>query len=332
MSLNVSHPWVLMLLPLALLPLLRAGKQVLVYPWLQQLPPDPMSDVLGWVLRSVGVIALAALILGLAGLYRSEEVVQRIGRGAQIVLLLDRSRSMDQSFISPLITNIFDTSHESKGNVARRLLSEFTASRPEDLFGMVEFSTYPIRVLEFTQKQDVIQAAISAASLGRGLAETDIGRGLDTALDYFANRPYTGSRIILLVSDGGAVLDEDTRVHITRLMKRYRVALYWIYIRSFRSPGLLTDRDTPPENADAVPEHFLHKFFQSMGTPYRAYEAENPDALQRAIADVSRLENHPLRYDDVLPRRDLSGKCFSAALLCCVMLALAKMLEIRAWS
>jgi len=114
-------------------------------------------------------------------------------------------------------------------------------------------------------------------------------------------------------------------------MKRYRVALYWLYIRSFRSPGLLADLDAPPENTDAVPEHFLHKFFQSMGTPYRAYEVENPDALQRAIADVSRLENHPLRYDDVLPRRDLSGKCFSAALLCCVMLALAKMLEVKAW-
>ncbi|MGH8743432.1 MAG: vWA domain-containing protein, partial [Burkholderiales bacterium] len=303
MSLNVSHPWVLMLLPFALLPLLRAGKQALVYPWLKQLPLDPISDVLGWVLRSVGVIALAALILGLSGLYRAEAVVQRIGRGAQIVLLLDRSRSMDQSFISRLITTFVDTSHESKGNVAHRQLAEFAARRPEDLFGLVVFSTYPIRILEFTQKQDVIQAAISAASLGRGLAETDIGRGLETALDYYANRPYTGSRIILLVSDGGALLDQDTRENITHLMKRYRVALYWIYIRSFRSPGLLADLDAPSENAEAVPEHFLHKFFQNMGTPYHAYEAENPKALQQAIADVSRLENLPLRYDDVLPRR-----------------------------
>ena len=332
MSLNVSHPWVLVLLPLALLPLLRVGEQVLAYPWLQQLPPDPVSDLLGWLLRAVGVIALAALILGLAGLYRAEAVVQRVGRGAQIVLLLDRSRSMDLSFISPLITTWIDTSHESKGNVARRLLAEFAANRPEDLFGMVVFSTYPIRILEFTQKQDVIQAAISAASLGRGLAETDIGSGLETALDYFANRSYTGSRIILLVSDGGAVLDPDTREHITRLMKRHRVALYWLYIRSFRSPGLLADSDTPPENADAVPEHFLHKFFQSMGTPYRAYEVENPDALQRAIADVSRLENLPLSYEDVLPRRDLADVCFGTALLCCMVLALAKLLEVRAWS
>ncbi|HXZ96276.1 MAG TPA: vWA domain-containing protein [Burkholderiales bacterium] len=327
MNLNVTHPWVLVLIPLVLLPLLRVGKQALVYPWLQQLPPDPLSDVLGWILRAVGMIALLALILGLAGLHRSELVVQRLGRGAQIVLLLDRSRSMDQPFN---LRQIFDTSRRSKGKVARSLLAEFAANRPEDMFGMVEFSTYPIRVLEFTQKQDVIQSAISAAGLGTGLAETDIGRGLETALDYFADRPYTGSRIILLVSDGGAVLDEDTRAKITRLMRRDRVALYWIYIRSFRSPGLLAESDTP-ENADAVPEHFLHKFFKSMGTPYRAYEAENPDALQRAIADVSRLENHPLRYDDVLPRRDLSEGCFAAALLCCVMLTLAKIIEVRAW-
>jgi len=36
-----------------------------------------------------------------------------------------------------------------------------------------------------------------------------------------------------------------------------------------------------------VPEVFLHRFFGSMGTPYRAYEAEDPESLQKAIADVT---------------------------------------------
>lgn len=326
MSLNVSHPWVLTLLPLALLPLLGTGKKNLVYSWLAQLPPDPMSDALEWLLRSIGVLALGALILGLAGLYRSEETVQRVGRGAQIVLLLDRSVSMDQPFN---LQQIFDTSHPSKENVARGLLAKFAASRPEDMFGLVEFSTNPIRVLDFTQKQDVIQAAIAAAGVGRGLSETDIGRGLLTALDYFADRLYTGSRVIVLVSDGGANLDAKTSEQITNLMRRYRVGLYWLYIRSFRSPGLFAP--VPAKELDTMPELALHEFFKNMGTPYHAFEAEDPHGLQKAIADVGRLENHPLRYEDILPRRNLSAICFSAALFFCVILILAKTVEVRSW-
>lgn len=328
MSFNVSHLWVLLLLPLVLLPLVGAASPPLVYSWLQPLPVDRVSDWLGWLLRLIACAALAAIIFGLAGLYRAEAVVERVGRGAQIVLLLDRSRSMDQ----PLnLLQILDTGRKSKGKEARQLLAEFATHRREDLFGMVEFSTYPIRVLDFTQKQEVIQAAIAAADVGHGLADTDIGRGLEAALDFFANRPYTGSRLILLVSDGGAQLDTDTRERITRLMKRYRVSLYWIYLRSFRSPGLLAEQDAPQENAETVPEHSLHQFFSSMGTPYHAYEAENPQALERAIEDVNRLENLPHIYTDILPRRDLSGFCYWAALAMVLLLILAGLLEIKEW-
>ncbi|MGZ8975777.1 MAG: hypothetical protein ACXW17_21405, partial [Methylomagnum sp.] len=40
----------------------------------------------------------AGLLLGLAGLFRREYTVERVGQNAHIVLLLDRSRSMDDSF------------------------------------------------------------------------------------------------------------------------------------------------------------------------------------------------------------------------------------------
>ncbi len=46
-----------------------------------------------------------------------------------------------------------DPHRESKRHIARRLLAEFTANRKEDRFGMIVFSTLPIRVLDFTQKQ-----------------------------------------------------------------------------------------------------------------------------------------------------------------------------------
>ena len=340
-------PWLLCLLPLALLPLWAAPGAALPNAWLGSLRSDRLSQALSWALRGAAVLALAALVVGIAGPYRPEVQVERVGRGAEIVLVLDRSHSMDQSFAAARpATPVTGTGPEaieyysklratearaSKGKVARQLLSDFAQQRPDDRFGMVVFSTVPMRVLGFTQKPEVIQAAINAGNIGRGLSETNIGLALQSALGFFADRAYTGSRIVLLVSDGGDRLDTEARERITELARQYRVAFYWIYIRSPRSPGLMLGTDAPPADADTVPEFFLHRFFESLQVPYRAYEADNPEALQRAIADVNRLENLPITYLDTLPRRDLSGHAYGWALAAVLLLLAANLAEIRRW-
>jgi mxaC protein len=321
-----DQPALLLLFPLLLLPLWRGFPRREDHAWLAMIPWDPVSNVLGWAVRMVGAVAVTALILALSGLHLPDAPVQRVGHGAQIVLLLDRSRSMDQPFIP--VSGTWESGGASKAQVAQHLLAQFAAQRPQDLFGMIVFSTVPIRILDFTQKQEVIQAAILAGKVGRGIADTDVGRALLAALATYDNRPYNGSRVILLVSDGGAHIDEETRRNITQEMKRQRAALYWIYIRSFRSPGLLADADVEPEHAETVPEHFLHRFFSQLGTPYHAYEAENPDALARAIADVSTLERLPITYTEVGPRRDLSQYCYATAVAALLLLLLARTMEV----
>jgi len=86
-----------------------------------------------------------------------------------------------------------DSSGASKASVARRLLTQFTAKRPHDLFGMVAFSGLPIRIVDFTQKADVISAALAASTIGRGLSDTDIGRGMLAALGIVRGKPFNPS-------------------------------------------------------------------------------------------------------------------------------------------
>jgi mxaC protein len=140
------------------------------------------------------------------------------------------------------------------------------------------------------------------------------------ALAQFERQPYNGSRAILLVSDGGAQLDADMQQRIADSMKRERVALYWLYLRTNRSPGLLADSELPAVSQDQVPEHFLHRFFARMGTPYHAYEAEDPNALRRAIEDVDRLEHLPIRYQLAAPPHDLAKVAYAIALVCATVL------------
>jgi len=341
---SFDTPGWLWLLPLSLLPLWARRGVALPNAWVTLVPHDAASDLLQWSLRGAAVLALAALLLALAGPYRPEYPVERVGRGAEIVVVLDRSRSMDQGFAGgrnaqaeallgtgPEALDYYsrlraNEARQSKGMVARQLLSEFAAKRPEDRFGMVVFSTLPMRVLDFTQKSEAVQAAIGAGNIGRGLSETNIGLALLSALSFFEDRPYTGSRIVMLVSDGGDNVDVEIRERIEHLARKQRVGVYWLYIRSARSPGL-----SPAAATAEAPEYALHRFFESLGTPYRAYEAENPQALQRAIEDVDRLENLPINYLDTVPRRDLSAWGYGLALGCVLVALGANFAEIRRW-
>ena len=170
---SFSNPWVLWLLPLALGPLLAPGGEALRNGWLAFAPRDRLSSALGWALRGLAALAVAALVVAVADPHRPEYTVERVGRGAEIVLLLDRSRSMDQGFAGgrappggrlsgpEAIDYYFSQAparlRESKGKVARQLLSDFTAQRPDDRFALIVFSTLPMRVLGFTQKEAIIQ-------------------------------------------------------------------------------------------------------------------------------------------------------------------------------
>ena len=333
MNLAVSHPWLLLGLALGVLPLLGHPLRPVTRPWLSLVPRDQASRWVDWMLRITGAALVVALVLGLAGVHQPQSHVERIGRGAHVVLLVDRSRSMDQPFGRGYQRAAVGVSHGnalSKGRVARDLLAEFVGQRENDLFGLVVFSTFPIPVLELTANHDIVQAAIKAGNLGRGLAETNIGAGLERALAFFENTPYTGSRIVLLVSDGAAELSTSTRLRIINLMNRLRVSLYWIYIRSAHGPHLIDDTalDRAPNIA---PERLLHAFFSDMGAPYKAYTADSPQALELAIRDVASLQNLPLRYQAMVPRRDLSAICYLFASILLSLLIIAKLLEVKRW-
>ena len=337
------EPLWLLLLPLALLPW-RYG---FIRPWryssLGLWPEDRASVQLERALKVLGSLAMLGLVVGLAGPYRPAYEVDRPGRGAEVVLMLDRSLSMDQPFVTegkPL-TNMpggkvlgyarpLGEDFKSKGKMARQAVSDFVGQRAADRFGLVAFSTVPLRTLEFTDKQAAVQAAIAAADVGRGLSETDIGSALLEGLSYFDQRPYTGSRILMLISDGGDHLDPDARDRIAQQALRQRVAVYWLYLRSLGNPPLQAQVDEG-EAVDSLPERALHLYFQRLGVPYRAYEVDNADALREAVADVNRLENLPLLTTDTVSRRDLSAAALGLAALATVLLAAAAALGVSQW-
>jgi mxaC protein len=332
---DFAQPWALLLLPLALLPLLRRRRDTLMFSHVPWLPADAVGRMAGFLWRALAVLAILGTVLALARPGRSETQVLRTGRGAEILVLMDRSRSMDDRMLTsdwksldPVVVRAQSWSRgEQKGKVARNLLSKFVAERPDDRFALMFFSANPIHVVPFTQHGEVIQAAITAGGVGRGLSDTDVGWALITAIKEFDRRPYSGSRIILLVSDGGAKLDEETQREIQAGMLKNRIALNWIYLRSVNGPDF-----NHPREDDAMAEIVLHRFFQSLQTPYSAYQAQTPEDLAQAIAEVGKLQNFPLDFLERVPRQDYSRHCLALAALCCLMLLIYRSMQLRSWA
>jgi mxaC protein len=320
---GVDHPALLWLLIFASLPFVSGLFRHQGLPSLAPLPCDLFSNLLDIGLRCLAALAILAIVLGLAGLHRREVSIAREGRGANLVLLLDRSSSMDNNFADRLPGK----TEESKSAAAKRLLTEFVAHRPHDRIAVAAFSTSPMLVLPITDHRQAVQAAIAAIDRP-GLAFTDVGRGLALALSLFDKSDLRASRAVLLVSDGAAVIDRRVQAALRDAVKQTPVHLYWLYLRSGRAqspfdpPGAEGPR-TPQTN----PERHLHLFLASLGIPYKAFEATNPEAVQDAIAAIDRLETQPLRYFEAIPRRDLSRLAYAAAAVATTLLLGAKGLE-----
>jgi len=323
---NFDTPWLLSGLLLMMVPLLRTGIKSQAYPWLAILPKDTLSSSLSVLIRIIGMAAIGLLILGLSGVYLKEQRIERIGQGAHIVLLLDRSNSMDTTFAGKAPMN---EQEESKSAAARRLLTEFIDKRSHDLMGIAEFSTAPLFVMPLTENKQALHAAI-AATATPALAYTHISKGLAMALSFFDEQPTTGTRIIVLVSDGAAAIDSDSEQALRTLIKEQHIRLYWVFLRTSNSPGIHEKpENSRDDNAQALPEKYLHLFFSSLNVPYQVYEAESPEGLQSAIDDIDKLENRPLHYFERLPKQDLSGLCYQWASLMIALLLVLKLCEVN---
>ncbi|QWF70146.1 VWA domain-containing protein [Methylomonas paludis] len=305
-NLGFETPWALTGLLLTLLPWFRNSMPFRPYPWLVLIPADSLSQILTILIRLLATVTIAVAVLGLSGIYLQAQKIERIGNGAHIVLLLDRSNSMDQSFAGKTPIG----QEQSKAAAARRLLKEFIDHRPHDRIGIAAYSTAPLMVMPLTENKVALHAAIDATA-APALAYTNISKGLGLALTYFDQQPMLGSRLVLLVSDGAAVIDPDSEAALRTLFKQQQVRLYWLFLRTDNNPGIFSEPEQPgDDNAQAMPERYLHLFFNSLAIPYQAYEAENPAAMQKAIADINQLEQLPLHYQELQPKQDLSTECY----------------------
>ncbi len=323
---TLSFPWVLWFLPLAFIPLIFKETSLQYYSWNEMIPKDRLSSIIAIILKFIATLILITIIIGLSGPHSQQREIEKTGIGAQIGLVLDRSASMDDPFAG----NDQSKVGEMKSAAAARLITDFVNSRKNDMMGMVSFSNSAMYVLPLTDNKNAIIAAVRATA-GNALFQTNIGSGLTTGAELFNKVPDSGSRAVILLSDGAGRIDAATQEKIKDWFGRLKISLYWIVLRQ---PGGISIFNTSfkARDDDALPPQIeLNEFFKSLNSPFQAYEAEDPKTLQKAIEDINQKEKKPIKYFEKIPGQDYSTHCFVTAALLMIALLTLKLIEVRSW-
>lgn len=321
------HPWALLLLPLALLPLWLNSRAGHVYSSLSMVPQDRLSDVMGWALRYLVALILALLVLALAQVEIEGGEIVRTGKGAQIVLAIDRSASMDDPFAG---AGTQGSVGENKSAAAKRLITQFVRNRKDDMVGVIVFSNSAMQAVPLTQSREAIYAAINAAG-GSGLLQTNIGAGLTRGLALFDKVPDSGSRAVILLSDGAGRITPKAKQKIADWLVRAHANLYWIVLRQPEGISIFSDHYELDSDGLEPAEIELHKFFQTIKTQYKAYEAEDPRTLQQAIQDINTREKRTIRYTEKLPGKDLGNLFIGLAAGLLLLLLGIRHMGVQSW-
>jgi len=319
---EILNPWAFALLPIALLPFWLKSHQGKVYTWLELMPEDQFSDRVNLAVKVIAALLLASIVIALTSPRGHDEKLQRKGKGAQIVMVIDRSVSMDHPFAG-------DTSGhaaEIKSDAARRLITQFVDSRPDDMTGVVGFTNAALYGIKITTNRDAIHSAIDAAT-SPSLSQTNIGAGLTEGVGLFDKIESSGSRAIILLSDGAGKLSPRVKFLLSQRLKSRKLSIYWIMLREPGEPSIYS-KEVYAE--DRVPNSIvLHKYFQSLGLKYKAYEADNPETLQSAIKDIDVSEKKAIKYSEMIAGYDYSRLFITLALIFGVMILVIKNLRVH---
>jgi Ca-activated chloride channel family protein len=211
------------------------------------------------------------------------------GKGVAIVVVLDRSGSMD----TPDFPSVGGATPISRLEAARRTLAEFVRGRPDDLIGLVTFANEPDLACPPTLDQ---RALISAANAVRPAQAGEDGTNIGDALAWGLNAIRATSplqKVLILLTDGQdrpAVGDPPPIGPETAagLLNSFGVTLHTI---ALGRPAAQAD---PGGDGPQGPDFERLRGLAKLGHG-RAFEASDTEALARVYQELDLLERSPIQ-------------------------------------
>lgn len=259
----------------------------------------------GWVVRgrSFPVLLKGLALVGMAvALARPQTVAGRTliaGKGVAIMLVLDRSTSMEAEDPVPPINDPRPGAVRSRLDHARTAIERFITGRPEDLIGLVAFANYPDLICPLTLDHAFLIDAVNALKPARpGDDGTNIGDAIAWALDALRSAKPP-EKVLVLLTDGDNApavprpLDPRAAADLAR---KLGVVLHTIALG--RPGGIVREREpitglTIPQEVPGPNVALLQNLARRGGG--RMFSATDPGGLEAVFREINRLETSPVQ-------------------------------------
>ncbi len=254
----------------------------------------------GAVLAALRWPALALLVVGLARPQLTESQTEVKASGIDIVVAIDLSGSME------LPDFVVRGQRVNRLDMAKEVLKQFIANRPNDRMGLVAFAGRAYLASPLTLDHEYLLQNVDRLRLHMIEDSTAIGSALATAINRL--RPLKSkSKIVILMTDGQNNAGQITPMQAAEAAKALSVKVYTIGVgtdeiaRQYRRPDLMPDEDT------------LRKIAAMTGGNY--YRADRADRFRAIYAEIDRLEKTEAEVKKFVRRNELAAWFVLPALL-----------------
>ncbi|MCB9781037.1 MAG: VWA domain-containing protein [Alphaproteobacteria bacterium] len=296
-----AHPWLLLLLPLAL-----------GLPWLGRGPRLSWSTTEGLrtrltlrrlaapVPRVLGMAGLALLVVAMARPQRvdRERIVER--EGIDIMLVLDTSGSMEAEDYT------LDGRGVSRLHVAKEVIADFVDGRPDDRIGLVVFGEEAFTQVPLTLDHAAMVDILRQVQLGvAGERATAVGDAMRVAGRRLKDLDAP-TKLMILLTDGRSNTGADP-VEVAEAARAKGIQVYTIGIGSkdSRRGGLLGllgggGGDLDERTLQAVARITEAQYFRAEDTKALRQVYETIDQLQPSTAEAKEYVHTEERYHGLL--------------------------------
>ncbi len=289
-----AHPYLLLLL--LLLPLLawlkgkRGASPAFVYSSVKLVAglSGVQRSRAGAFLATLRWLVLVILILALAQPRLLKSTTEVKASGIDIVCALDLSGSMiSEDFV-------MRGERVNRVDMAKSVLKEFIAKRPNDRIGLVVFAVQAFIATPLTLDHDYLQENLARLEIGTINSDaTAIGDALTTGINRLRNLK-SKSKILILATDGQNNSGKIDPLLATEAAAALGVKIYTVGIGQQGSAPMpvgknpFTGEKVYRNVAVDVDENTLQKIAENTGGKY--YRADNAEKFQKIYAEIDKLE------------------------------------------
>jgi len=291
---SLADPWFLTILPVALLFLFwgrarrgRTAGRVSVLPSAGL--PKSFRQRITWIPPFLQALALVLFVIALARPLRGNIEENTLSEGVDIVLVLDKSSSMD-------FNDLLDDGSATRYDVVKEVIEEFAVRRMTDREGnadnvaLITFAHYPTVLCPFTLDVNALTNFLRTSETVEGGGAEDgtaIGIALAKAVSLL-RESAAKSKVIVLLTDGENRLDEITPMEAAGMAAAEDIRIHAIhaarYVYKNTARGVIPTSDTPnTEELEAV----------AAETGGRFWRARDKESLEEVYEEIEELERTP---------------------------------------